>query len=126
MSASVSISRTLRGRVPRPGGQVDDELVTASEQMRQTRLVGGVLEAPVGSPAVSHHDAGELRRDHLAGLVEAAAVGHPVRSGVTGRSHPEPGTFAADAPSRLVGHDHGRVVHGFDDRGLHRDEGGRG
>src|SRR5579875_1795843 len=113
-------------RAPRPGRQIGDELVAATEEVGETGLVRRLLEAPVGSPAVSDHDAGVLRRDHLARLLEAAAVRHPVASRSRCRRDPEPRTLPTAAPTRLVGHDHLRVVQRRDDRVLHRDERGRG
>ena len=90
-----------------PDGQVDDELVTATENVGNARLVRRLVEAAVGSPAISHHDAGELRRDHLARLVKAAAVRYPVGGRASRGGDPEPGALATDAPTCLVGHDHG-------------------
>ena len=110
------------GCPPLDGRQVHDQLITAPGEMSKATLVCRLFESPVDNPAVTHHDAGELRRDHLAGLLEPPAVGDPVGGGPPARGDPEPGTFAADSPARLVGHDHLRAVHRLSDRVLHRHE----
>src|SRR6202034_3256660 len=63
---------------PSPARQIGDQLVTASGQMGQTRLMGGVAVLAVGGPAVSDDGPGEVFVDHLGGLVETAAVSHVV------------------------------------------------
>jgi len=60
-------------------------------------------EAAVGRPAVTHHDAGVLGRDHLAGLVIAAPVGDPVGRRRWRRGRPQPGALAPHSPADSSG-----------------------
>jgi|GEM_PF-5221282 len=49
------------GRASCPGRQIAGELVAATEEVGEAALVGCLLEAAIGSPALSDHHAGVLR-----------------------------------------------------------------
>ena len=46
------------------------ERATPTQQMCETRLVDRLVEAPIGRPAVTHHDTGEVRAKDRRGLIE--------------------------------------------------------
>ena len=91
-------------------GMVVSKVLAAPEQVRQTRLVQRVVEAPIGRPPVADEHAVEVGPQDGAGVVEPAAGADGVDGGVRGGEHPQPVALAADAPAGFVRGDDGRVA----------------
>lgn len=79
---------------------------TTPEQMRETGLMQGRVEAAIGRPTVADERAGELRPQDRGGLFVASPRQNGVDGRVRGRERPEPLQPAADFPAGLIGGDH--------------------
>lgn len=80
---------------------------TASEQMRETRLVDRVCEAPIGRPAVADHHTGEVLAEQRRGFGKPAARLDRVDGRVRRGDGPKPLQRAGDLPAGLIGCDDG-------------------
>jgi len=80
---------------------------TASEQMRETRLVDGVREAPIGRPAVADDHAREIFAEQRRGVGKSAARLNRVDRRLRRGDRPEPLQRAGDLPAGLIGGDDG-------------------
>lgn len=78
---------------------------TASEQMRETRLMNRVGEAPIGRPAVADHHAGEVFAEQRRGFGKPAARLNRVDGRIRRGDGPEPLQRAGDLPAGLIGCD---------------------
>ena len=81
---------------------IADEGATAAEEMRETRLMNGVLKLAIGGPAVAHQDAGELCAEHGGRLIKAASPLNRVDRRLRGGKAPQPLQMAADFPARFI------------------------
>ena len=88
-------------------GMVVSKVLATPEQVRQTRLVQRLVEAPIGRPPVADEHAVEVGTQDGEGVVEPAAGADGVDGGVRGGEHPQPVALAADAPAGLVRGDDG-------------------
>ena len=95
---------------PSAVGMVVSKVLAAPEQVRQTRLVQRVVEAPIGRPPVADEHGVEVGLQDGERVVETAARADGVDGGVRGGKHPEPVALAADAPAGLVRGDDGCVA----------------
>jgi hypothetical protein len=81
---------------------VDAQLAAEAQQVRQTRLMQGVAEVPIGRPAVAHEHAGIVGAQDARGLGEPPAPVNRVDRGLRGREGPQPMQDAADLPTRFI------------------------
>ena len=84
---------------------VEHHRATATEQMRQTGLMRGVDELPVGRPAVALQHTGIVGAEHPRRLRKAAPVFNRVGRGIRCRKCPQPVRMAADFPPGFIGRD---------------------
>jgi len=98
-----------RGEVPLT--VVADQGATPPQQMGETRLMNGLIEAAIGVPAIAHERAGEVRPQDGGRLLEAA----PRQDGVDGRVRrgkgPQPVQPAPDFPAGFIGTDDVTLPH---------------
>ena len=80
---------------------------TASEQMRETRLMDRVGEAPIGRPAIADNHAGEVLAEQRCGFGKPAARLNRIDGRIRRGDGPEPLQRAGDLPAGLIGCDDG-------------------
>jgi hypothetical protein len=83
------------------------DLATASDQMRETRLMGRVVELPIRRPTVAHEHAVKVGAEHGGRLLKAPPVLNGVDDRVRRRKDPQPPEPAADFPTGFIGTDDG-------------------
>ena len=99
---------------------VADQIATAPQQMRETRLMDRGLETPIRRPAVADKDRGEVGPQHRGRFFEAAAglngVDRRVRRGVG----PQPLQPRVDLPAGFIRGHHGTPANGGAERRVGR------
>ena len=93
---------------------------TSSQQMRETRLMDRLREAPIRRPAVADQHAVKVRPEHGGRFLEAAPWLDRVDRRVRRGEAPQPLQVRVDFPSGLVGTDDGTAANGFTQRGIRR------
>src|SRR5712691_9036958 len=91
---------------------------TASEQMRETRLVDGVREAPIGRPAIADDHAGEILAEQCRSFGKPAARLNRVNGRLRRCDSPEPLQRAGDLPAGLIGRDDRTPADRIAERGI--------
>ena len=91
-------------------GMVLQQMLTPSKQVLQTRLVFAVGVTAVDHPPVAHEHAVEVGPQDRLGVVESAARADGVDGRRRGNGRPQPVADGADAPTGLIGRDHGSVA----------------
>jgi len=120
--------RDLPGALPSPRGErglqqglharrkrmirmVEHHRATAAEQMRETGLMRGVDELPVGRPAVALQHTGIVGAEHPRRLGKTAPVFDRVGRGVRCRKRPQPVRMATNLPAGFIGRNDGTAAH---------------
>jgi len=96
------------------------QLATATQQVRQARLMRRLLKLPIGGPAVPHEHTRKIGPEQGRRLLEAATRLNGVDSGAWRRTHPQPLQLRAHAPAGFVGHDHRTLPDRLDQRRIGR------
>jgi hypothetical protein len=90
------------------GHRVLDHPGGAPQQMRKAALVAGLIETPVGRPAVALQHTTEVGAQDGGRLVVAAALRDVVDAGVVAHIHPQPCLAPRHPPAGLIGGDRRR------------------
>ena len=91
-------------------GMILLQMLTTSPQVLQTGLVLAVGVAAVHHPPVAHEHAVEVGPEDRLRVVESAARADGVDGRRRGDGRPQPVADGADAPTGLIGRDHGSVA----------------
>ncbi len=92
----------LDARGKRTVGMIGSEQPTPAQQMRETRLMVGLAETPIRSPAIAREDAGEVRAEDGHRVGKSAPGANGIDRGVARGEGPQPVQRPGYLPPCLV------------------------